>query len=180
MQRCEFVFCPPFRLLSSSVPPLSLQPRFPLRFTFPTSPSLLMSMRSSRAPLLFGSSMAWSGCYHLCSPGMSWMAYGLLCCPCSTHQSKKGPQRGHGPDNMRIPSVSIGHLPLALPDQEARNRHCWAPLLAISICSDLVALPSPGRTLCTLTEGSRPSRSPRPSSVKTVSLLCFSPVLEAI
>ena len=126
MQRCEFVFCPPFRLLSSSVPPLSLHPRFPLTFTFPTSPSFLVSMRSSRAPLLFGSSMAWSGCYHLCPPGMSWMVYGLQCCPCRKHYSEKGPQRGQRPDNMRLLSVCTAHLLFALPDQEARNRHCWS------------------------------------------------------
>ena len=69
---------------------------------------------------------------------------------------------------MRIPSVCRGHLPLALPDQEARNRHCCSPLLGISIHSDLAALPSPGRTQCTLTVGSRPTLSPCPSIIKTL------------
>ena len=45
------------------------------------------------------------------------------------------------------------HLPLALPDQEARNRHCWAPLFGISIHSGVAVLPSPRTGLCTLTEG---------------------------
>jgi len=56
-----------------------------------------------------------------------------------------------GPDNVRLPPVCRGHLPLALPDQEARNRHCWSPLFATSICSDLAALPTPSRAQCTLT-----------------------------
>ena len=146
---------------------------FSLTFTFPTSPSLPMSMRSSRARLLFGSSMAWSGCYHLCPPGMSWMVYGLQCCPCRKHYREKGPQRGQRPDNMRLQSVCTAHLLLAFPDQEARNRHCWAPLMAISICSDLAALPCPGRAQCTLTGSSRPSLPHHPSSVKTLYPPCL-------
>jgi len=54
---------------------------------------------------------------------------------------------------MRLPCVCRGHLLLALPDQEARNRHCWAPLFAISIHSGVAVLPSPHTGLCTLTEG---------------------------
>ena len=131
-------------------------------------------MRSSRAPLPFGSSMAWSGSCHQCSPGISRIAYVLLCCPCSRCCSEKDPQRRHWPDNMRLPSVCREHLPLALPDQEARNRHCWAPQLAISFLSDLAALPSPGRAQCTLTEGSRPSLSPRPFIIKTLYPFCAS------
>ena len=92
----------------------------------------------------------------------------LLCCPCSRYLSEKGPKCRQGPDTMRLPCVCRGHLPLALPDQEARNGHFWSPLLAISIHSDLAALPSPGRAQCTLTEGSHPSLSPRPSIVKTL------------
>ena len=102
------------------------------------------------------------------------MVYALLCCPCSRHSSEKGPKSGQGLHNMRLPCVCRGHLPLALPDQEARNRHCWAPQLAISICCDLAALPSPGRTQCTLTEGSRPTLSPRPSIIKTLYPFCAS------
>ena len=100
-------------------------------------------------------------------PGIFWMVYALLCCPCCRHKSEKGPKSGQGLHNMRLPCVCRGHLPLALPDQEARNRHCWAPLLAISFLSDLAALPSPGRAQCTFTEGSRPSLSPHTSIVKT-------------
>ena len=151
-QRCELGFCPPFRLLSSTIP-RPLQPRFPSIFTFPTTPSLPVSMRSSmRSPLQF--------LYGLVKKLPSVLSRdplgALLCCPCTRYWSEKSPQRGQGPDNTRLPGVCRGHLPLALPDQEA-----------ISICSDLAALPSPGRTQCTLTEGSRPSLSPRPSIVKT-------------
>ena len=56
---------------------------FSLIFTFPTSPYLQVSMRSSRAPLLFGSFMAWPRSCHLCSSGIFWMVYHLLCCPCT-------------------------------------------------------------------------------------------------
>ena len=52
--------------------------------------------------------------------------------------------------------------------REDRYRHCWSPLLAISISSDLSVLPSPGRAQCTLTEGIHPSLSPRPSILKTL------------
>ena len=149
-RRCELVFGPPFGLLSTTIP-WPLQPRFSLIFTFPTSPSLLVSMRCSRAPLLFGSSMAWSRSCQLCSPGIFWMVRALLCCPCSRHWSEKGTKQEQGPDSTRLPSVCRGHLPLALPDQEARNRHCWSPLFATSICSDLAALPTPSRAQCTLT-----------------------------
>ena len=141
---------------------------FSLIFAFPTSPSWLVSMRPSRTPLLFGSCMVWSKSCHLCSPGISWMVYALLCCTCSRHKSEKGPKSGQGLHNNRLPCVCRGHLLLALPDQEARNRHCWAPLLAISFLSDLAALPSPGRAHCTPTEGSCPSLSPRPSIIKTL------------
>ena len=139
-----------------------------------SSSSFPVSMRPSREPLLFGSSMAWARSCHMSSPGISWKPYVLLCCPCSRCCSEKSPQCGQGPDTMRLPSVCRGHLPLALPDQEARNRHCWAPQLAISFLSDLAALPSPGRAQCTLTEGSRPSLSPRPFIIETLYPFCAS------
>ena len=126
---------------------------FSLIFAFPTSPSWLVSMRPSRTPLLFGSSMAWSRSCNLCSPGISWMVYALLCCPCCRHKSEKGPKSGQGLHNNRLPCVCRGDLLLALPDQEARNRHCWAPLFAISIHSDMAVLPSPRTGQCTLTGG---------------------------
>ena len=103
-------------------------------------------------PLWFGS----RNC-HISSPGVFWMVYALLCCPCSRYMSEKGPKCGQGLHNMKLTSVCRVHLPLALPDQEVKNRHCWSPLFAISVHSDLVALPFPGRAQCTLTEGSRPS-----------------------
>ena len=161
-QRCELGFCPPFRLLSSTIP-RPLQPRFPSIFTFPTTPSLPVSMRSSmRSPLQF--------LYGLVKKLPSVLSRDLLgalmCCPCTRYWSEKSPQRGQGPDNMRLPGVCRGHLPLALPDQEA-----------ISVCSDLAALPSPGRAQCTLTDFIVSSPIQRKDSV---SPLCYSPVVEAI
>ena len=90
----------------------------------------------------------------------------LLCCPCTRYWSEKSPQRGQGPDNMRLPCVCRGHLPLALPDQEA-----------ISVCSDLADRPSPGRAQCTLTDFIVSSPIQRKDSL---SPLCYSPVVEAI
>ena len=95
--RCELDFCPPFGLHSSTIP-WPLQTRFTWTFKFSTSPSLPVSMRCSRAPLLFGFSKAWWTNCQLCSPGISWILYALLCRPCSRYWSEKGPQRGQGPE----------------------------------------------------------------------------------
>ena len=46
--------------------------------------------------------------------------------------SEKGPKCGQGLHNMKLTSVCRVHLPLALPDQESRNGHSWAPLFTIS------------------------------------------------
>ena len=54
-----------------------------------------------------------------------------------------------------------------------RNRHGCSPLFVISIHSDLVVPPSPGRAQCTLTEGSCPSLPPPPSIVKTCATVPF-------
>ena len=130
---------------------------FSLIFAFPTSPSWLVSMRPSRTPLLFGSPMAWSRICNLCSPGISWMVYALLCCPCSRYWSEKGPKSGQGLHREKLPTLCRGHLPLALPDQESRNRHSWAPLFTISFLfistvglhaqAELSALPQSAVTL---------------------------------
>ena len=170
-QRIELVICPPFRLLSSTIP-WPLQPRLSSIFTFPTCLSVPVSMRSSRAPLLFGSSRAWSRSCHLCSPGIYWMVHALLFCPCSRYCNEKDPQSGQGPDNMRLPSVCTGHFPLAFPDQEGRNRHHRSPLFAISILSDLAVRPSPSRAQCTLT---LPCLLAHPSL-----RLCIPPVLQSV
>jgi len=46
------------RILNSTIA-WPLQPRLPLSFTYPTSPSLLVRTRSSIAPLPIGSSITW-------------------------------------------------------------------------------------------------------------------------
>lgn len=68
---CELDFPPPF---CSQVP--ELQPRPPLTFRCPTSPSLFVLMRSSRTHLL--RFLHGERCSHQCNPGTSWIAY--ACC----------------------------------------------------------------------------------------------------
>jgi len=146
---------------------------FSLFFTFLMSPFFAVEyeIQQSTSPLwfLYGLGQEAAICALQGSPGCCTTSYAV---PVADTGVEKVPQRGQGPDNMRLPSVCRGHLPLALPDQEARNRPCWAPLLAIFICSDLAVLPSPSRAQCTLTEGSRPSLSPRTPNVKTLYTPC--------
>jgi len=54
----------------------SLHPRMFLIFTLPTGACLMVSMKSSRPPLLYHR----SGSCHWCTPWTAWIAYVTLCC----------------------------------------------------------------------------------------------------
>lgn len=58
VQGCELALHPPLESLNSTIS-RSLQPRLPLTFASPTSPSSWATRRSSRAPLLVGPSVTW-------------------------------------------------------------------------------------------------------------------------
>ena len=140
---------------------------FSLFFTFLMSPFFAVEyeIQQSTSPLwfLYGLGQEAAICALQGSPGCCTTCYAV---PVAVTGVEKVPQRGQGPDNMRLPGVCRGHLPLALPDQEA-----------ISVCSDLAALPSPGRAQCTLTDFIVSSPIQRKDFV---SPLCYSPVVEAI
>lgn len=98
-----------------------------------------------------------SGNCHMSPPGTFWIVYALLCRPCSRYWSEKDPKCGQGLHSVKLPSICRGHLPLALPDQEARNRHYWVPLFFISFRSYMATPPCPGRAQCSPTERSHSS-----------------------
>ena len=141
-----FLLLSPLMMLNGTVS-WSLQPRRLLTFTSPISPSLSVSLRPSKAPLLVHSSITW---VRKLSSMHSWIAYALLCRP-STRGLAEVPCEDKG---LQIGKCSylqcIGPHPLVPPGQAACSRHppqCNAyvsSLKSLPISSQLSHHPSPG------------------------------------
>ena len=125
------ILLPAPRILNSTIS-WSLKPRLPLTFTSLMSPSFLVSKRSSRPTLLFGSSNHMEKEVIISAIQDPPRLLTSYCCPFSRYHSDGSPPHGPGPVNMRLVLSVCRWTDSLIPGQVVSSRHPQACHLYLS------------------------------------------------